>query len=280
MTLPDQTAPFTPHAASGAAQRLEGAPNFRCVGSLQTGDGQIVRGNRLFRSDALHKLTDADLPRLAALGVGAVVDLRNNTERRMAPNRLPDAPVAARPQVHVFDAAPELQAVQGGGWRDVIEQSDFGPAQARAWMAQTYARMPAALAPAVRAAASSLAGLQGAPVPVIVHCMAGKDRTGFVCAMLLDALDVPRDAIMADYLLSLDRRPPERHAQMLLDWHGLPSDARSVAAMQQIATVLPEYLQTALATVDDTWGSAGTYLEQACDIDAAALQALRRQMLA
>ena len=276
----------TPHCAvepgSAAADRpdtLEGAPNFRSVSSLPAADGRSIRPYRLFRSDALHRLSESDLQRLEALRIRTVLDLRRDDERQSAPTRWPSAAPAS---TRLFDASPELEVVQAGGWRTVIRQEDFHAPQARAWMAQTYARMPIALAPAVRDAIELLSR----PVPtgesgdaVLVHCTAGKDRTGFVCAMVLSALDVPHEAILEDYLESSRRRPPETLARTLLEFHGIEASPRAVSALEAIAGVNSDFLDSALSAIDEKFGSRKAYLQQACGLDSQRLEAFRVAML-
>lgn len=240
-----------------AQERLEGAPNFRSIRPLLARDGARLRAGRVFRSDGLHRLTDTDLPRLQSLGIGAVIDLRNRTERGSAPSRLPQP----QPWVHIHDSPPELAAVQGHGWRDVIEDEQFDAAAAHAWMNDTYRRMPRALAPSVVAMVRSLGGLDRDPVPTVTHCMAGKDRTGFVIAVLLGVLGVSREDVLEDYLLSNARRPPEDFARSMLVFHGLPLDRRTVGAVTEVAAVYPDYLETAMNSLQADFGSLEGYLQ-------------------
>ena len=256
--------------------RLEGAPNFRSVAALPAADGLHVQPLKLFRSDALHKLTPDDVARLAALRIGTVLDLRREDERSWAPSRWPQA---AQPVIRFFDASPELEVVQAGGWRNAIEQPDFDVGQSRAWMTETYARMPRALAPAVRDALMTLSNPDPDAARMLVHCTAGKDRTGFVCAMVLAALEVPQEAILEDYLESSRRKPAEALARSLLDYHRIPIDTRTLSALTQIAAVREDYLATALATAREQFGSISAYLTH-CGLDAERRTAIRRALLA
>ena len=276
----------TPGAAPDAEDRLAGAPNFRSVAALPAADGRRLRSRRLFRSDMLARLTDADVDRLAALRIGTVLDLRRDDERAAAPSRWPDA---ARPDTLVFDTLPDLQAVRAGGWRERLADPAFDAEGARAWMLETYTRMPAALEPAVRAAFVRLAGtfavgapaVPGAPASapaVLVHCTAGKDRTGFVCAMVLEALEIERDAILDDYLESSRRRPPAALARALVEWAGLPATPRTLDAVEMVASVRAEFLEASLRETERRHGSIAAYL-RACGLDDATRDALRDAML-
>jgi protein-tyrosine phosphatase len=267
-----------PGAAPGSTAEpapLVGAPNFRSIAPLPAAGGSRLRPRRVFRSDALHKLTDPDLEQVAALGIDTVLDLRRDDERRAMPSRwrTPEPP-----RTLVFDSPPELAAVQAGAWRDGLLDPSFGPEQAFAWMIDTYRRMPRALLPAVRAALARAAGIDGEPETVLVHCTAGKDRTGFVCAMLLEALEVPREAIVEDYLESARRRPPEALAEALLAWSGATPSARGVAAVRTIAGVDPAFLGAAYDALERDWGSVPAYLREA-GLDAPGRARLRAALL-
>jgi len=247
------------------ADRLAGAPNFRAIAPLPAAGGARLRAARVFRSDALHRLTDEDLDRLPRYRIDTVLDLRRDDERARMPSRWP---ARAAPRTLTFDSPPELQAVQAGGWRPMIDDPGFGPDQARHWMAQTYRRMPRSLAPAVREALARVAAPPpgAGPATLLVHCTAGKDRTGFVCAMLLAALGVPAEAIMDDYLESSRRRPPDELAAALIAWSGIRPSANGIAAIEAIASVRPEYLDAAHRQIEDDWGSVPAYL-RTCGLD-------------
>jgi protein-tyrosine phosphatase len=263
-----------PASAHPVDPTLAGAPNFRPVAPLPAAGGRRLRPRRVFRSDALHRLTEDDLAALARLEIGTVLDLRREDERASMPTRWPDA---SPRETLTFDVLPDLQAVRAGGWRVQLGAADFDADGARRWMVDTYARMPAALGGAVREAACRLAG--AAPAKLLVHCTAGKDRTGFVVAMLLAALRVPREAIVDDYLESGRRQPPEALAARLLEMSGMRPGARELGAIEMIASVRPEFLDTALREAERTHGSIEGYLD-ACGVDAALRGALEDALLA
>jgi protein-tyrosine phosphatase len=166
--------------------RLPGTVNLRDVGGYPAADGDgraggggTVRWGTLLRSDALHRLDGSGRAALAGLGLRTVVDLRTNAEVRAAPSALDDAGVATF-HVPLFDASaigrlpPELAAV----YRYMID--DCGPQ--------------------IASAIGRLCG-DGA-LPGLVHCTAGKDRTGLVVALVLEVIGVPDEVIAADYALS------------------------------------------------------------------------------
>jgi protein-tyrosine phosphatase len=165
--------------------RLPGTSNLRDLGGYPGTDGGTVRWRTLLRSDALHRLDDSGRAVLAGLGLRTVIDLRTDEEVRAAPSALDGAVDTGGTGVrtyHVplFDASaigrlpPELAAI----YRYMID--DCGAA-----VAEAVGRLCAANA-----------------LPGLIHCTAGKDRTGLVAAIVLSVVGVPDDIIAADYAMS------------------------------------------------------------------------------
>lgn len=249
--------------------RLDGAPNFRDIGGYAAADGARVRDAQLFRSEALTRLSDADLVTLASLNIGLLYDLRGAAERERDPNRWPEArPVDIRSG---FDANA-MAAVRVFHWRERLSDPAFDAPAARAWMLQAYTNMPALFAPALASLFEQLS--TPAPPTTLVHCTAGKDRTGFVCAMLQLALGVSRDDVLADYLLTNERRPPDALLQALLGNEFAQLRPATAEAMRTMARVEEAYLDAALQTIERDFGGVEAYLENAC-----ALSAERRSRL-
>lgn len=188
-------------AAGGA---FDGLANARDLGGLPTRGGGATRPGVLWRSDALAALTDRGLAEFAAAPIGTVFDLRTPAERTAAPNRLPATGVREVPQPMlegdmsrlVGRAALTLEtsdaASSPGGLLDSLPTLD-----------DLYLGLLEHAAAGFAAVASAVATPGDADRPgVLVHCTAGKDRTGVTVALLLAAADVDRDAIVADYTLS------------------------------------------------------------------------------
>jgi protein-tyrosine phosphatase len=146
---------------------LEGASNLRDLGGWRTAEGRRVRHGRIFRSAALHGLTEADLARLNETGLRTVCDLRGAREAARAPSRL-----------------LERGAATGEGATDLLRQ---------AYLAYVSDHLPA-----YRALFALL--LEEARRPLLFHCSAGKDRTGIGAALILTVLGVDRATVVADYV--------------------------------------------------------------------------------
>ncbi|WP_189169358.1 tyrosine-protein phosphatase [Pilimelia anulata] len=163
--------------------------NFRDLGGYRTGGGHTVRWRRLFRSDSLHRLTLADAAAFDALGIRTVIDLRRVTEV----DRDGRVPGHDRFAYHHIEPMHEL-------WEATPPPTD-GTGHAR-WLADRYLDLARDGAGGIAAALAVIADPDSAPVTV--HCVAGKDRTGVVCAVALALLGVADDEIAVDYALSAE----------------------------------------------------------------------------
>ncbi|MDQ7909167.1 tyrosine-protein phosphatase [Phytohabitans sp. ZYX-F-186] len=160
--------------------------NFRDVGGYLGHDGRPVRWRRLFRSDSLHRLDGGDTEAFAALGVRTVIDLRRPREVTR------DGRVPAYVGLGYRHIHPEHQ-----DWDEIPFEEEVGVAR---YLANRYHDLAEQGAAGICAAVGVIAD-EGA-APVVVHCVAGKDRTGVVCALTLSALGVSDQDIAADYALS------------------------------------------------------------------------------
>lgn len=248
---------------NSSSWRLEGAPNFRDIGGYPAADGTRVREERLFRSEALARLSEADLATLATLNIELLYDLRGAAERERDPNRWPHS---KHVDIRTGFDAQAMAAVRVFHWRERLSDPTFDEQAAHAWMLQAYTNMPALFAPALTSLFEQLAA-PSAPA-TLVHCTAGKDRTGFVCAMLQLALGVAQDDVFADYLRTNERRPPEALLQALLGDEFAQLRPATAAAMRTMARVEEAYLGAALQTIERDFGGVDAYLERACALGA------------
>jgi protein-tyrosine phosphatase len=174
-------------AAAGRRIELPGLYNLRDLGGYPTAGG-VLPWRTLLRSDALHQLDAAGVAGLLALGLRTIVDLRTHVEAEIAPT--PEDLLAAR-HAHVSLLGGDLQAL---------------PLELDAIYEFVVAECGAAIADAIRPLCAEDA------FPALVHCSAGKDRTGIVIAMVLAVLGVPDYVIAADYALSGGYLDPGRTA--------------------------------------------------------------------
>jgi protein-tyrosine phosphatase len=242
---------------------LSGAWNFRDVAE-ETG----VRPGCLFRSSELSRLTDAGRRGLLELGITDVADLRSAREvERHGPGLVP-----AGVQVHLLHFH-EVSAVDGAAPHEATFQKmmsekpddeDVAVAAGR-FMVEEYQRFPTlgGAKRAVRQVISLLADHR----PVITHCFAGKDRTGFAVATVLEAAGVDRDAVMADFLRS-NGAVPQLREQILQSVRGRSETDEEVTFVEARLTdavlgVREEYLDASRRSITDNYGSLRGYLEAA-----------------
>lgn len=258
--------------------RLAGAPNFRDVGGYRTVSGWRLRTRLLFRSEDLSRLTMDDLAVLRELPIRVVVDLRSESECSRRPSRLP------KEGVDVLRCGSQVVPGSAGRFsrlRDILAQ-DPSPAAAKRMMLETYALLPVQCAPAIGRVIQSLIG---GGLPLLIHCTAGKDRTGFVCACLHGLLGVPEDQIYRDYLLSGEifrSGAPERREAMLRATSEAIEDTIGLSvsrdALEVIGSVERDYLAAAFSRLHDEFGSIEHYA-RSCGVDKYAIEQFRERLL-
>lgn len=250
--------------------KLDGVHNFRDYGGYDTVDGAAVKRGLLWRSAQHGDASDADLDAIHALGVTTVIDLRGPSERTAKPCRRHEdfaAEVLAHPD-ETAGLALHTEAADG------VVTAD----EARAAMIRLYdgiAFRPN-LVPMLRAYFDVLEKASG---PSLVHCVAGKDRTGWAVAMAQHALGIPRDAIMEDYLLTNTAGNIEARiaagATQIREKHGAISDDTIRALMGVDA----DYLNAAFRAAEERHGDLDRYLEEVLGVDAPRREALRAHYL-
>ena len=216
---------------------VPGTYNFRDVGGLPARDG-VVRRGALFRSDGLHRLGDDGREALRRLDVGMIIDLRDENEARLMPDDLDGLDV----EVH------RLPVFEGSG----ASQGERG-ISLEALYHRIVTRHSPILVDALRALPS--AGDRA----VVVHCTAGKDRTGMVVAMALLGAGVDRESVIADYVLTESHLAGEWLEEMvaLIGRYGVPD----TPALRTLMGGSPrEALESALDEVERQHGSAREYL--------------------
>lgn len=250
---------------------LVGAANFREIGGSPIPDGLRVRHGQVFRSDELSRLTDEDLAVIRDLAIRLVFDLRSDVERSLRPSKWPQDMV---PEFLHGSLSADIRAGYGQ-LRDILVQ-DPSADGARLMMLATYRLLPSRSAAAL---GQLIRKLVDGCAPALIHCTAGKDRTGFVCACLQHALGVPREAIFADYLLSGERLDLDA---MAVTTSEVIEETLKLAVSRPVLDVVNavshEYLDAAFASIDASFGSLDAYLEH-CGAGVEVVQQLRQRLL-
>jgi protein-tyrosine phosphatase len=250
---------------------LEGIHNFRDFGGYPLSGGARLATGRLWRSGQHSGATEQDLRTVAGLALSAVYDLRSGSERSLHPCRRPEG-FGAR--VHLCEdpariAAPHVAAASAPRQR-TAESTREG-------MRRNYARI--AFRPELTAMTRRLlADLAAGEQAVLINCMAGKDRTGIAVAMVHLAAGVHRDDVIEDYLLT--NRAGNVEAR-------IRAGAETIAALtgpvdEEVVRVLmgveAEYLEEALAAIEERSGSLDSYLADELGADAELRAKLRERL--
>jgi protein-tyrosine phosphatase len=236
----------------------------------------MIRTGLVFRAPALGRLTDDDVAALGRLGLTDLLDLRHGSEIETAPpDRLPAGPQVAH--IPIYDPAHPmftyLSAVLLG--HDLSAYAELAVEGTPSAMLAVYRWF--VNAPAARTAfATAVRRIAAASGPVLYHCSAGKDRTGWLSAVLLGALGVERSVIVEDYLLTneVTARDNEKLFEILGSRRGVPAEV-----LRPVISVAPDYLDEAYATVKAEHGTFDRYLRDGLGLDEAELAALRSRLL-
>ena len=236
---------------------LAGASNFRDLGGYPARDGRVVRWRQIFRSNHLGHLTDADIEVLRELGLRSAYDFRGTEERVAAMCGLEEIAVHSLPVEPTVVAA--LRARRDAG-------AALSSADALEVMRDSYRNYVRLSTPSYRALFGHL--LEDS-APLVIHCTAGKDRTGFACALILHALDVPDDLIAEDYLMTnrFYRRDPTHSPD-------LPEDVK-----QALASVEASFLAAAFEAISADYGGLENYFSDGLGLGAAERTRLRARYL-
>ena len=215
---------------------LAGASNFRDVGGYTAGDGRSVRWRRIFRSNHLGHLTADDVKLVRGLGVKRAFDFRGAEERKAAVCVIEEIVVHSLPieptVVAALRARLQARALSSGDALDIMRDSYRG-----------YVRLN------THSFREMFAQILKDDAPLVIHCTAGKDRTGFASALVLHALGVSEKVISEDYLLTNQyyRRDPNSSPD-------LPDDVR-----QAIGSVDASFLKAGFDAVDAEYGDLESY---------------------
>jgi protein-tyrosine phosphatase len=267
---------------------LQNATNARDLGGPLTRDGRRVRTGVLFRAGALDKLAEADIAVLAELKLACVVDFRDAHETAKAPDRLP-APAPTLVNLPVLGSDPSGRGpaldtfgligrvMRGTEDPSALEalREDAPGGGAAGMMADLYRGFVNSPGPRAAFAHTLRLIASAEELPLLFHCTAGKDRTGWLSAVLLTALGVDPDVILADYLRT-NEAAIDLHEVVLTMLEGKVPDPTVILPMVQAR---PAYLEAGFAEAQRLYGDMAGYLRDGLDVDDARLAALRTNLL-
>ncbi len=251
---------------------LEGVLNFRDYGGYATTAGTAIKRGRLFRSAHHSRATDADLEAMAQLDLAVIVDLRRPNERRREPSRRP-------PGFAGLVIENDLGDVEDDPWWRFVRDSDLTEAAFRGYLIDYYFQAP--FEPRhVDLYARYFAALGEADGAVLIHCAAGKDRTGLLAALTHHLVGVSREDLVADYLLTnqalgFDTRLPLMTQAIFENVGREPSPA----AVRVALGVDEAYLLRAIEAIEARHGDLDGYLHDVLGVDEALRGRIQARLL-
>lgn len=225
---------------------LAGASNFRDLGGYPGKDGRPIRWRQIFRSNHLGQLTDADVDILRSLGLKSAFDLRGAEERATAICCVSDI------AVHSLAIEPTVVATLRARGANGARLSSSDAIEVMRDSYRSYVRANTA------SFRTLFAHLLEDRAPLVIHCSAGKDRTGFACALILHALGVTDEVIAEDYLLTnrFYRREPSASSD-------LPDDVSQV-----LGSVQTSFLAAAFDAISTDYGNLECYFTDGLGVGA------------
>jgi hypothetical protein len=226
--IPDVSDPATTVAADPVDRHLPlpGTRNLRDVGGYPAAGGRRTRWRTLLRTDSLDSLPPASQAKLLDLGLRQVIDLRWPSELDEAPSVFGASDRVTYTSIPLLADDPTPHVGLAGMYRHIFDER----------ATQLVQVVRALLAPG--------------GVPAVIGCAAGKDRTGVAIALILDAVGVPRDVIVADYALSAPMFARPMDDPHLVDWRSGPIEVDSP----------PEFMESSLEHLDSQHGGPAALL--------------------
>ena len=239
---------------------MSGTPNFRDLGGIVNKHGKQIKWGSFFRSGVLNRLTETDLAYFNTLGIKTVIDFRSDYEAEREPESFPGSFNINYVRAPIGNPADFDKLIEASNKNENGEDT-------------VHSVM-------MRGAKGFVDGIKGFQpvfdamikgVPFLFHCSAGKDRTGLGAALILSLLDVEKEAVFEDYLLSNEYTIPyfAKYISVLTDLGISAEIARAAAGVKR------EFLETTLNAIDDKYGSFVNMAEEVFGIN----EKLKRELL-
>ena len=249
---------------------FEGVENFRDFGGYDA-DGRRLKRGLLYRSAHHANATETDLAAMRDLGLSVIVDLRRPNERQRDPCRRWEGFAAT-----VIEN--DIGQVEDDPWHLFIANSDLSVEAFRRYMEDYYVEAPF-VERHVDLYSRYFQALASSDGAVLIHCAAGKDRTGILAALTHHMAGVSEEDIVADFLLTNDPGRFERRVPVMMQaMEALTGRTPTEDAVRTALGVEAHYLENAFRSIHERHGSVDAYLERVLGVDDAARQAIHDRL--
>lgn len=254
-----------------AERRLpfEGTRNFRDLGGYQSVGGGTIKWGLLYRSGRLSALTGEDQKYFSSLNIGLICDFRREDEQERSPSLLPK-----NDPVKIVDLP--IGAGSSKKFLDKMASDGFAPEDMKMAMQEIYLDFVQNQAETYSEMFKCL--LEVNNEASLIHCTAGKDRTGFGTAIILSALGVERQAVMQDYLLTTRYFPIDLEMKLMAEKYDIQQDIY-LHAFRPVFEVHPEYLQVAFDEIEKEYKTVENYLDKALGVTQEVCKELQAKFL-
>ncbi|MGG0638545.1 tyrosine-protein phosphatase [Bacillus altitudinis] len=244
--------------------------NFREVGGLQTTDQMVIKQGMIYRSADLSRLTKQDIMTFSTLGIQTICDLRTSSERKSHPPKIMEHDKI----VHIPMQPDSMMPSKWTMFRMLIAEGkslSFTPIMKDVYQSMLYERKKE-----IQQLFTLLSDEKN--YPLMLHCTSGKDRTGFLSALIQLAAGVPVHTVLSEYMRSNEGvkilvKRQERFVRMMSLYRVSKEQIQPLLGVQQ------DYLEDVLNEMMDTYGNAERYLLEACDVPKAQLLKMKNILL-
>ncbi|MBR0629540.1 MULTISPECIES: tyrosine-protein phosphatase [Bacillus] len=244
--------------------------NFREVGGLQTTDQMVIKQGMIYRSADLSRLTKQDILTFSTLGIQTICDLRTSSERKSHPPKIMEHDKI----VHIPMQPDSMMPSKWTMFRMLIAEGkslSFTPIMKDVYQSMLYERKKE-----IQQLFTLLSDEKN--YPLMLHCTSGKDRTGFLSALIQLAAGVPVHTVLSEYMRSNEGvkmlvKRQERFVRMMSLYRVSKEQIQPLLGVQQ------DYLEDVLNEMMDTYGNAERYLLEACDVPKAQLLKMKNILL-
>lgn len=264
--------------------KLDGTNNFRDLGGYIGHNGKIVRFTQLFRSDALHKLSDKDIAWLESIGLKTIVDFRSSSE--IVNNE--DKEILGAKYYHLNPKAEVAQTASASvsNDRNKIEKlvSIANSEEGKSYFAEHIDDMSKQMRKlvsdhdAITQYQKVMAFLVDNKTPLVFHCRGGKDRTGIAAMFILLALGVSKEQIYDDYLFT-NINNEKRNEKRMNDYRNLTDNHLVLDYLYNLQLAKPEYLDAAFDEMHKMSGTTDNYIKEVLKVTDEQLTEIRDRYL-